>query len=548
MLKDGKLVLVLALVAVSGGVVSAPAQENSGGPDRRDRRTDRFPGGFQRPFGPGRDGGFGGPGGPGGPGGAREERKLVTQFDKDGNGRLNEAERQAAREMLAKERQQGINQGRRGPRMGGRESSTPPSAGAKISPAEVQTVSPAIPLYASNVVRTLFLEFERPDWEKELGDFKDTDVEVPAKLTVDGKTYPDVGVHFRGASSYFMVGEGYKRSLTVSLDFAHENQRLLGHRNLHLLSSHADPSFVRTILFNQIAREYIPAPKANFARVVINGENWGVYVNAQAFDKDFLKEWFGTTKGARWKAPGSPRGGAGLAYLGEDPAPYQRLFEIKSKDDTNSWNALIKLCRVLNQTPANELEKALSPLLDLDGALKFLALENVFINNDGYWARASDYNLYLDEKGRFHIIPHDANETFRAPSGPGMGGGMSVRGVELDPLAGANDSGKPLLSKLLAAPALRERYLAYVRDIAEKWVDWNKLGPLVQQYQDLIAAEVKADTRKLDSFEAFAQSATRDAATEGFRGPGRGGMSLKSFVEQRREYLLAWGRKNGLGR
>ena len=31
-------------------------------------------------------------------------------------------------------------------------------------------------------------------------DFHGTDVEVPAKLIVDGKTYDDVGVYFRGAS------------------------------------------------------------------------------------------------------------------------------------------------------------------------------------------------------------------------------------------------------------------------------------------------------------------------------------------------------------
>jgi hypothetical protein len=73
--------------------------------------------------------------------------------------------------------------------------------------------------------------------------------------------------------------------------------------------------------------------------------------------------------------------------------------------------------------------------------------------------------------------------------------------VELDPLYGADNARKPLLSKLLAVPALRTRYLGYVRDIAEGWIDWNKLAPLVQQYQALIADDVKADTRKLDSYE-----------------------------------------------
>jgi hypothetical protein len=111
-------------------------------------------------------------------------------------------------------------------------------------------------------------------------------------------------------------------------------------------------------------------------------------------------------------------------------------------------------------------------------------------------------------------------------------------GVELDPLVAANDAAKPLLSKLLAVPALRERYLALVRQMADKHLDWKTLGPVAQRYHDLIAAEVRLDTRKLESTEAFETSLTEDHAGTGF-GPGGGGsMGLKNFADQRRAYLL----------
>ena len=80
---------------------------------------------------------------------------------------------------------------------------------------------------------------------------------------------------------------------------------------------------------------------------------------------------------------------------------------------------------------------------------------------------------------------------------------MNINGVELDPLIAAKDENKPLISKLLAVPKFKERYLGYVRDIATKWLDWNQLGPIATKYQALIAADVKADTRKLESFEEF---------------------------------------------
>ncbi|HEX2677397.1 MAG TPA: BamA/TamA family outer membrane protein, partial [Polyangiales bacterium] len=46
--------------------------------------------------------------------------------------------------------------------------------------------------------------------------------------------------------------------------------------------------------------------------------SWGVYVSAQQFNKDFVAENFRTTRGARWKVRGSPGGGGGLDYLGEN--------------------------------------------------------------------------------------------------------------------------------------------------------------------------------------------------------------------------------------
>jgi hypothetical protein len=100
-------------------------------------------------------------------------------------------------------------------------------------------------------------------------------------------------------------------------------------------------------------------------------------------------------------------------------------------------------------------------------------------------------------------------------------GGPGGGGPTLDPLVGLNDATKPLRSKLLAVPALRARYMTYVRDIANKWLDWNRLGPIVARYQALIDADVKRDTRKLDTYEGFL------AGTE----------SLKQFADQRREFI-----------
>ena len=100
---------------------------------------------------------------------------------------------------------------------------------------------------------------------------------------------------------------------------------------------------------------------------------------------------------------------------------------------------------------------------------------------------------------------------------------------------GLENDRMPLRSKLLAVPKLKERYLANVREIAENSLNWNELGPIVAAYRKLIRDDVKRDTRKLGSYESFMQ-ATNNKATK--NSPEQRGMSLRSFVDQRREYLL----------
>ncbi|QEH34879.1 Inner spore coat protein H [Aquisphaera giovannonii] len=535
--------------------------------------------------------------GPGGPMG--EDRKIVKDFDKDGDGRLDRRERLAARESLRKDREKNPRRGGPpgfgpggpgGPGGPAGMDGSPPRPGPRVRPADVPTFADR-DLYDPGILRTLFLTFDSDDWEKEIEDFHGTDVDVPADLVVDGKTYRGVGVRFRGMSSYMMVQAGRKRSLNVSVDHTRDGQKLLGYKTLNLLNSHEDPTFLHTVLYSRIARAFLPAPKANLVRVVINGESWGVYVNAQQFDKVFLEQNFKSSKGARWKVPGNPGADGGLRYLGEDLEPYKQRFEMKSGGKAD-WEALVKLCKTLNQAPAGELESALSPMLDIDGALRFLALDNALINGDGYWSRASDYSLYRDGSGKFHLVPHDMNETFGPammfgppggpggsgrgpggsggrrggprgiPGGPGGGppgggpggpGGFGGPGrtpaADLDPLVGLEDERTPLRSRLLAVPALRARYLAYVRRIADEWLDWKTLGPIVAGYRTLIDEAIEEDTRKLSSTEEFRKS-TADAIEAGAGAEARPrwgppSMGLRAFADGRRAYLLDYLEKKG---
>ncbi|WP_372847247.1 CotH kinase family protein, partial [Pontiella sp.] len=432
-----------------------------------------------------------------------------------------------------------------------------------LTPDDVK-IHPDAELYDTGTLRTFFLTFENDDWEEELEVFRYTDVKVPATLVVDGRTYPNVGVNFRGNSSYDMVQRGSKRSFALTMDLADAKQKLYGFRNLNLLNANGDASFMRTVLTREIGKNYLPMPQSNWVRVVVNGESWGIYVNQQQQDKTFLKEHFDTKKGYRWKVPGSPNARGSLNDMGEELDVYREIYELKSKEDLRAWVSLILLCQALDAAEPEHLESELGTMLNLDGVLRFLALENALVNSDGYWTRASDYLIYLHPDGMFHILPYDYNETLMDESGgpgggrrgpppfanmpalgngedrpneaisfggggrPGGGGGHDEGGTTLDPLVSAERADRPLASRLLAVPELRTRYLRYVKEIAEQWLDPDVLGPMIAEYDQLLDAEVWDDTRKLESYEAYCKQVDLDPEGEGLLG----------FAAKRRAFLL----------
>ena len=470
----------------------------------------------------------------GGRRGPRRAEKIVSRFDTDKDGKLNDVEREAARKYIHESRRGATGASRPS---GSRPPHTTQEDDLKASLAAQPNGEPD--LYDANTLRTLYLRFHDADWYEQLGDFYRTDVDVPADLIVDGTLYQSVGIRFRGSSSYFTV-QNEKKSFNIAVDYGDDRQRLYGYKTLNLLNGHSDPSFLREILYSRIARNYIPAPKANFVQLVINGESWGVYINSQQFNKDFLDEWFGTKAGVRWKVP--PGRSSGLVYHGDQPSAYQQSYQLKTRDEEapNAWQDLINLCEVLEITPDNQLESELSAILNIDRALWFLALDNVFIDNDGYFSRASDYAFYQDPMGRFHLLPYDSNETFRFAGGGGPNS-WQTDGQMLSPVALENDTMRPVVKRLFALPHLRTRYLAHVRTIADEWLDWAVLQPIITEYQSLVDAEVKADDKKLYTYEAFAMSQIKDQGGGGGGRGSRGGRmtpSFKRFVEERAEYLL----------
>ncbi len=489
------------------------------------------------------------PGADGGPPGGmrrgpRPAEKLVARFDTNKDGKLTGEERKAA----LKSRGEAYSpQQRAGTPTGDIRSDVKSSLGS-VPPDSTE-------FYDSGTLRTLYLRFPDEDWYAQLNAFYRTDVEVPATLVVDGRLYSDVGVRFRGTSSYFTV-QSAKKSFNIAIDYGDDNQRLYGYKTLNLLNGHVDASFLREVLYNRIARDYIPAMKTNLVKLVINGESWGVYINLQQFNKDFLDEWFGTRDGIRWKV--GPGGGA-LMAAGNGPEAYQRNYQLKTANVEDPWTDLIALCEMLDpKTPNDKLVKELPAQLNVDRALWQLAVSNVFMDDDSYIHKGGDFSIYQDVNRRFHLITHDNNETFRfgrerrrggggtggtpgvsrptRPPGGRQGGGGpgswswgELTSGMVSPTTHIDNNMRPAISRLLNIPEWKARYIAHVNTVVEEWLDWDVLEPVITEYHNLIDEEVREDEKKLYSYQDFANSVDGEL---GERTP-----SFKDFVDKRREFL-----------
>ena len=413
-------------------------------------------------------------------------------------------------------------------------------------------------LYDISSYRTFELEFPQMDWLAQMAANYGSDTNVTASLKVDGTLLEGVGVRFKGDTSYRRATT-LKKSFNIEIDHTDSELRLQGYKTLNLNNAFTDPSFMREVLYNNFCRQYIPSPQANLVHLFVNGDDYGVYVNSQQENGDFIEEFFQDNDGDRFRAgiapnaaggnqaggppaggrpggggPGGGGGGGGggagllgfggeLGWLGDDLTLYESGYILKSDNNPDPWSALVNMIDVLNNSDPDTWPETLEAVLSVDRFLWMLALENLFLDADGYLAKAGDYLLYQDTNtGRIHSIQHDGNETFNRDATEISGG------IFADPFHGeALTTERPLTARLFAIDSYRQRYLAHLRTILNETFHWEHFEPKVAAYKALIESDIFSDTIKETSNADFL------ADTD----PNNG--TLRTFVDDRRSFLLS---------
>lgn len=363
-------------------------------------------------------------------------------------------------------------------------------------------------LYSPNQIQELKIYFPYSNWDQKLDSLRaaDSDARLLAtKVILNGISFDSVGIRYKGNSSYNPTRA--KNPFNIKLDYVLD-QKYEGYNTLKLSSGFMDPSFLREVLGYQIARQYLPAPKANFINVFVNDVLLGLYTNVEDVDNAFLSNHFYSTSGSFFQCdradkqvqlPGTcPPGmtGSALKYVTSDSACYANSYE---KESDFGWKEFISMMQVLGQNVAN-----IESLLDVDRALWMLALNNFYVNLDSYSGSGHNYLVYQNAIGRFNTIPWDFNEFFGAFTNAGTGSSLTVMQMQqLDPLLHLNNAERPLISKLFSIPKFKKRYLAHVYTILEEAKASNGYESDGLAFQNLITSSVANDKNKFFTDAAF---------------------------------------------
>ncbi len=382
--------------------------------------------------------------------------------------------------------------------------------------------------YDISAINEIHLYFEQDNWDALLDRLKAEGQEerLLGQAVINGQVYDSVGVRYKGNSSY--SSQRIKNPLNIKLDYVID-QKHDGAGTIKLSNVYKDPSFVRETLSYEIARTYMPASKANYARVSINDTYLGLYVSVQDVDKSFMESHFGSKDNAIFKGEltnSSPDQSSTVwGYSGTDLSYYQRFFEIES--DTG-WDELIDFLDVFNNDPDN-----MNSVLNVDRHLWMLAFDILFVNLDAPINFGHNYYLYQDDGGRFNPIIWDLNENFgvfsriNSQTGPGSRTNLEELGLFFN----STSSTYRIVSKVLSNPTYKKMYVAHLKTMFQDIVASNWYVSRAYELQALIADEVRADSNKFYSDSAFTNN-VESAVTSGESFPG-----LKALMDSRTSYL-----------
>lgn len=387
-------------------------------------------------------------------------------------------------------------------------------------------------IFNSTQIHVVYFNFSQPNYWDSLTYYYTIDsVYLRGDMEFNGVVYNDVGVKFKGNSSYNNSSD--KKSFKIDMNEFVSGQKIDGLKKFNLNNGFKDPTFLREKIALDFCNEHgLAAPRCTFAKVYINGTYWGLYTFVEEIDNGtFLKRKYNNKDGNMFK--GDPSGD--LRWFGSSPSSYYLKYELKTNETANDWTDLVSFINKINNSGAYFYD-SLETILNTNDFIKHWAALNLFVNLDSYIGSGHNYFVYHDTLSKkFEWLTWDSNESFG-----NFQMGMSI--TQLKNLSmywvSSPSSSRPLVQKMLANATYKDELTTTFcnwigNDFTNAALD-NKIDSLA----NAIRSAVYADTKKFYSNAQFESNLTTDINVTG--SPGLSTiMGLKNFITSRRNAIVA---------
>lgn len=250
---------------------------------------------------------------------------------------------------------------------------------------------------------------------------------VHARFECDGTVLADVGLRYKGNSSYNNSRNSAKRPWKIDFDRFVKGQQFHGLTQCNLSNNTLDPSQMREALACDVFRAAgLPAARTAFARVWLSvpgrreREYLGLYTVIEEVDSRFLVRHFGTKQGLLLKPELPP----GLVYLGEDWDRYERAYEPKKPANATEQALLRTFLQRIETADDASFQRELPDQLDVEQMLDFVAVQSAMANLDSFLLIGHNFHLFAPTADpRFRFVPWDLNHAF---------GGFPMAGSDVD--------------------------------------------------------------------------------------------------------------------
>jgi spore coat protein H len=238
---------------------------------------------------------------------------------------------------------------------------------------------------------------------------------VHADLEFEGEEFKDVAVRYKGNGTWLNSMGMDKRSMKIDLNQFNKGQKLAGIVTLNLHNNVTDASWMNEVMSHRLYRDAgVAGARSAYARVYLtvpgkfDRKYIGLYSLVENIDKHFLAENIKGKKGALLK-PVTPNL---FAYLGNDWAKYNQIYDPKTELSAKQQKRIIALCKLLDSADQDVFDSKIADYIDVDEFARYMAVTVWLSTLDSILSIGQNYYIYLDQSGKVQFLPWDLDHSF----------------------------------------------------------------------------------------------------------------------------------------